>query len=127
MRIKTISIIAAAMAIFMAVGCKKESGVVTLGASIANDNNIAKVHLSSDNQPLWDSNDPVWVNGDDTRVISDVNGTYAKIKGVTSSTSYLAIYPASMATGNASNASIIITVNGRNNTVAIAEAYPKAI
>lgn len=108
MRIKTISIIAAAMAIFMAVGCKKESGVVTLGASIANDNNIAKVHLSADNQPLWDSNDPVWVNGDDTRVISDVNGTYAKIKGVTSSTSYLAIYPASMATGNASNASIII-------------------
>jgi hypothetical protein len=111
MRIRTISIIAAAMAIFIAVGCKKESEVVTLGASIANDNNIAKVHLSADNQPLWDSNDPVWVNGDDTRVISDVsttNGTYAKIKGVTSSTSYLAIYPAEMATGNASNASIII-------------------
>ena len=99
------------MAIFIAVGCKKESEVVTLGASIANDNNIAKVHLSADNQPLWDSNDPVWVNGDDTRVISDIStsdGTYAKIKGVTSSTSYLAIYPAEMATGNASNASIII-------------------
>ena len=75
MRIRTISIIAAAIGIFIAVGCKKESEVVTLGASIANDNNIAKVHLSADNQPLWDSNDPVWVNGDDTRVISDVNGT----------------------------------------------------
>ena len=111
MKIRTISIIAAAMAIFIAVGCKKESEVVTLGASIANDNNIAKVHLSADNQPLWDSNDPVWVNGDDTRVISDIStsdGTYAKIKGVTSSTTYLAIYPAEMATGNASNASIII-------------------
>lgn len=111
MKIRTISIIAAAMAIFIAVGCKKESEVVTLGASIANDNNIAKVHLSADNQPLWDSNDPVWVNGDNTRVISDIStsdGTYAKIKGVTSSTSYLAIYPAEMATGNASHASIII-------------------
>ena len=111
MKIRTISIIAAAIGIFMAVGCKKESEGITLGASIANDNNIAKVHLSADNQPLWDSNDPVWVNGDDTRVISDIStsdGTYAKIKGVTSSTSYLAIYPAEMATSNASNASIII-------------------
>ena len=109
MRIRTISIIAAAIGIFMAVGCKKESEGITLGASIANDDNLTKVHLSTTDQPLWDNGDPVWVNGDDTRTISDItDGTNAKIKGVTTSSSYLAIYPADMAAGTASNASIII-------------------
>ena len=102
MRIRTISIIAAAIGIFMAVGCKKESEGITLGASIANDDNLTKVHLSTTDQPLWDNGDPVWVNGDDTRTISDISntdGTNAKIKGVTTSSSYLAIYPADMAAG----------------------------
>lgn len=109
MKIRTISIIAAAIGIFMAVGCKKESEGITLGASIANDDNLTKVHLSSSDQPLWDNGDPVWVNGDDTRTISDItDGTNAKIKGVTTSSSYLAIYPADMAAGTASNASIVI-------------------
>ena len=111
MKIRTISIIAAAIGIFMAVGCKKESEGITLGASIANDDNLAKVHLSSSDQPLWDNGDSVWVNGDATRTISDISntdGTNAKIKGVTTSSSYLAIYPAGMATGSASSASIII-------------------
>ena len=109
MKIRTISIIAAAIGIFMAVGCKKESEGITLGASIANDDNLTKVHLSTTDQPLWDNGDPVWVNGDDTRTISDItDGTNAKIKGVTTSSSYLAIYPADMAAGTASNASIVI-------------------
>jgi hypothetical protein len=111
MKIRTISIIAAAIGIFMAVGCKKESEGITLGASIANDDNLTKVHLSTTDQPLWDNGDPVWVNGDDTRTISDISntdGTNAKIKGVTTSSSYLAIYPADMAAGTASNASIVI-------------------
>ena len=96
----------------MAVSCQKEKGTVTLGAEIQRPANTdSKVYLE------WDT--PAWVNGD-RMLINDAvyqvfaaSGSSAQIENVTASSSYRALYPASLVaegTDISSSASIPITL-----------------
>ena len=96
----------------MAVSCQKEKGTVTLGAKIQRPANAdSKVYLE------W--NTPAWVNGDRVLIndaiyqVFAASGSSAQIENVTASSSYRALYPASLVaegTDISSSASIPITL-----------------
>ena len=95
---KRIYIIAAVgmMGLMLAAGCKKDDGVVTLNARIADGGN-AKVYIDGELYPCWHNDDLVRVN-DQVCATSAALGMMAQIKyvvddGETPPSAYWAIYP----------------------------------
>lgn len=91
--------------IAMMTGCQKEQGTITLKAVISQD---SKAYIGDGNYPYWHTSDLVKINNVQYGFAAGtVDGTYATISDVTTSTSgYDAIFPSgivnSMANGSAS-------------------------
>ena len=79
----------------MMAGCKKDTGKVSLTASIVNETNDGKVVLDEDNYPVWESTDQVWVNGTAYNLVANsIQGNKATIDADLSDDGYLAVFPA---------------------------------
>ena len=90
--------------IAMMTSCQKEQGTVTLKAVISQD---SKAYIGDGNYPYWHATDLVKINDVEYGFAGSVDGTYATISDVTTSTSgYNAIFPSrivnSMENGTAS-------------------------
>lgn len=88
------SLIVAAIAT-LAVGCQKDTDTVTLGAEIQQTvSGNAKVYIN-DHTPCWHNGDEVYINNAAYPVMA-ASGSSARIENVVSSSSYRAIFPASI-------------------------------
>ncbi|MBR3412680.1 MAG: BspA family leucine-rich repeat surface protein [Bacteroidales bacterium] len=106
-----LSFVMAAMAM-LAVGCQKEEpATVTLGAQIEEAIGGAKAYIDG-YTPCWHNGDMVYIN-DAAYPIVAASGSSARIEGVTTSSNYRAIFPASIVTPNtdiSNNSSFPITL-----------------
>ena len=79
----------------LAVSCQKEEGTVTLGAEIQKTvNSSTKVYIN-DHTPCWHNGDEVYINNAAYPIMA-ASGASARIEDVVSSSSYRAIFPASI-------------------------------
>ena len=85
----------------LAVSCQKEEGTVTLGAEIQKAvNSSTKVYIN-DHTPCWHNGDEVYINNAAYPIMA-ASGASARIEDVVSSSSYRAIFPASIRRNNTS-------------------------
>ena len=81
----------------LAVGCQKEESTVTLGVKIQKPvSGNSKVYID-DHTPCWHNGDMVYIN-DAAYPVMAATGSSARIENVTASSSYRAIFPASIMT-----------------------------
>ena len=79
----------------LAVSCQKEKGTVTLGAEIQKAvNSSTKVYID-DHTPCWHNGDVVYINNAAYPIMA-ASGASARIEDVVSSSTYRAIFPASI-------------------------------
>ncbi len=108
-KIYTIMMISLMAIVVIVMGCKREHGIVTLGANIDNGRD-AKVYID-DLTPCWHNNDLIRVNNQ-TCTTSAALGSSAQLTDVVESNYYRAIYPADVV-GNvniSSNSIIAVTL-----------------
>lgn len=89
----------------LAMGCKKEQQLVTLGAYI---NQPTKSYIDGNRYPCWNTDDQIFINNA-AYTVSSVNGSSAQIDDVVFADAYRAVFPASiMLTNNsiAGNSSV---------------------
>lgn len=103
-----------ALAMFFTACEKDNNGLVTLTAEINNyhSNGNTKMNVDANNYTHWTSGDAVNINGTSNTCSVALGSGNAKITGVPSSTSgYLAVYPAGIASNyNANSTSITVTL-----------------
>ena len=96
----------------LATSCQKEEGTVTLGAEIQKPvSGNAKVYID-DHTPCWHNADEVYINNAVYPVMA-ASGSSARIENIMSSSTYRAIFPASIVaegTNIGSNASFPVTL-----------------
>lgn len=101
----SILLIVAATAM-LAAGCQKEEqATVTLGAKIQKPvGSDSKVYID-DHTPCWHNGDMVYIN-DAAYPVMAATGSSAQIENVTASSSYRAVFPASIVDGSIYNVDI---------------------
>lgn len=90
------------LALLICTGCKKdEKETIALSAKIEAVGGLQKVHMEN-TLPAWDPNDQVRVNGKtcSVEVTGSGTGRFATILGADKASTYRAVYPASLLSGN---------------------------
>ena len=102
-RLIALSIIAITL---MATGCKKDTNVFSINATINNFSSDAKVYIDGYNFSCWQRGDAVLVNGEPGTISNTNNGGHTgkiALENEPTTTTLYSIYPATNATYNSTN------------------------